>query len=331
MLDSIGQLELVAEDGDAAARQLSDIFGMPTIWRGDASNVDLRLWDLRAGENVIQVTSPIAPGVNADRFIKARGQGMYFCCFRIADYSHELLLRDLLEKQALISGAYDSGPGWASGPGSNASSGPYKVIWVHPKSTHGLLVELGDCMRASGWTGGGGARWWEQPRTEPIRRVRQLVLVVRDLDAALKRWDYLFGLPVTWRSEDESKRWAVMRLAAGDTFIEMRQPTSEGSEEAKALRCGEGLYLAMLESEDPDRVRANAEAQSASLWPIGTSYSDFEGFAVDPSALSGARFEIGTPTGENPWPPAGPDWFKSPVILNQRTPAFRSGVSPYER
>jgi hypothetical protein len=122
-----------------------------------------------------------------------------------------------------------------------------------------------------------------------------------------------------------------MRLAAGDTFIELRQPTSDGSAEAEALRRGEGLYLAMLEAEDLDRVRHSAEAMKATLCPFGTSYSDFEGFAIDPSALSGARFEIGMPAGDNPWPPAGPDWFKAPVTLNQRMPAFRSRLSPYER
>jgi hypothetical protein len=322
MLDTIGQLELVAVDGDMAAHRLSALFDMPIIWQGADSSVDLQLWDLRAGDHVIQVTSPIATGVNADRFIRRRGEGLYFCCFRIADFSHEVFLRDLLEKQALISGAYDSGTG---------GSGPYRLIWVHPKATHGLLVELGDCMRAPGWTGGGGALWWEQERTEPIRRVRQLVLVVRDLDAALKRWDYLFGLPVVWRFEDECKRWAVMRLAAGDTFLELRQPTVEGSEEAQALRRGEGPYLAMLEAADLDRVRASAEGLTVSLRPPGTSYSDFAGFAIDPSALSGARFEVGMPTGENPWPPAGPDWFKASVTLNQRMPAFRSRMSPYER
>jgi len=320
MLDTIGQLELVAADGEAATQRLSALFELPVIGRGADSSVDLQLFDLRAGDHLIQVTSPVAPGVNADRFIKQRGEGMYFCCFRVADFSYEVLLRDLLEKQALISGAYSS----------VTSAGPYRLIWVHPKGTHGLLVELGDCMRTPGWTGGGGARWWEEARTEPIRGVRQLVLVVHDLDTALERWDYLFGLPVVWRSEDDHKRWGVMRLARGETFIELRQPISDASAEAESLRRGEGLYMAMLEAGDLDRVRARVEAAEA-LCPLATSYSDFDGFAVDPSALSGARFEVGTPTGENPWPPAGPDWFKSPVTLNQRGPAFRTRVSPYER
>jgi hypothetical protein len=320
MLDMIGQLELVAVDGEAATKRLSDLFELPILRQGADTSVDLQLWDLRAGDHLIQVTSPVGPGVNADRFIKRRGEGMYFCCFRVADFCHELLLRDLVEKQALISGAYNSVTG----------AGPYKLIWVHPKSTHGLLVELGDCMRTPGWTGGGCARWWEEERTEPIRSVRQLVLVVRDLDTAIDRWDYFFGIPVVWRSEDDHKRWAVMRLAAGETFIELRQPTSEASEEAEALRRGEGLYLAMLEAADLERVRPRVEAEGA-LRSLGTSYSHFDGFAVDPSVLSGARFEVGTPTGENPWPPAGPDWFKGPVILNQRAPAFRTRVSPYTR
>jgi methylmalonyl-CoA/ethylmalonyl-CoA epimerase len=91
--------------------------------------------------------------------------------------------------------------------------------------------------------------------------VVELSIVVRDIEAAIERYEKLFGLKVTKRGESKEFgfRNAILPLGAG--HIEFLQPTDPNKAVGKFLaKHGEGVYLVGFETKDiPDvveRVRA---------------------------------------------------------------------------
>lgn len=311
MIAGVRQIEIVVEDGDKAVETLAELFEVPVmIRRNDHSDhVDNRMWDIRAGKSIIEVLSPLRPGA-ATRWLTRKGEGLYFACFEIPSFTHEGLLRHLLQKQVMMGGAIPAPPL------------RYKGMWVHPKASHGMLMELGDCLYSGGWTGVPG-RWWEEPRTGPLKQIRQLVLVVKDLETTVARWEYMFGLPTVWESKDATRSWAVQAFMDGETFMEFRQPTTTDSPEGQFLaEKGEGLYKVLIEA-DPDPVGLRTRVSDANgLLPIDAEYEGlgYDGFGIDPRLAANSRLEIGWPTGENPWPAAGPDWFRQPREITVHLP-----------
>ena len=81
----------------------------------------------------------------------------------------------------------------------------------------------------------------------------ELSIVVRDLEAAIKRFETLFDLKVYDRRE--SKEWGFKNaiLPLGKGHIELMQPTDPSSAVGRFLEThGEGVYLVGFEVKDID-------------------------------------------------------------------------------
>ena len=79
----------------------------------------------------------------------------------------------------------------------------------------------------------------------------EISVVVRDLEAAIKRYTELFGLTVYKRSE--SKEFGVKNaiLPLGKGHIELMEPTDPNKPVGKFLaKKGEGVYLVGFETDD---------------------------------------------------------------------------------
>ncbi len=87
--------------------------------------------------------------------------------------------------------------------------------------------------------------------------VIELSIVVKDLEAAIKRFETLFNLKVYQKGESEEFGFRNAILPLGKGHIELMQPTDP----AKAVACflethGEGVYLVGFDVEDiPDKVK----------------------------------------------------------------------------
>jgi len=83
--------------------------------------------------------------------------------------------------------------------------------------------------------------------------VIELSIVVRDLEAAIKRFDTLFDLKVYARRESKEFGFKNAILPLGRGHIELLQPTDPSSAVARFLETrGEGVYLVGFEAEDID-------------------------------------------------------------------------------
>jgi methylmalonyl-CoA/ethylmalonyl-CoA epimerase len=100
--------------------------------------------------------------------------------------------------------------------------------------------------------------------------VIELTIVVRDLDAAAKRFGDLYGLQVEQRGESEEFGFKNAILPLGKGHIELLQPTDPNKAAGKFLeRRGEGVYLVGFETDDVARAAEHVRAQGAQVDPRG--------------------------------------------------------------
>jgi methylmalonyl-CoA epimerase len=92
---------------------------------------------LPVGESKIELVQPTDPTTGVARFLDARGEGFHHVCLEVADLAAELQ-RLAAQGVELIDAAPRRG---AEGP----------VAFIHPRSAHGVLVELIEAPGGPAW------------------------------------------------------------------------------------------------------------------------------------------------------------------------------------
>lgn len=94
--------------------------------------------------------------------------------------------------------------------------------------------------------------------------VIELSIVVRDLEAAIKRYETLFDLKVDKRSESKDYGFKNAILPLGKGHIELIQPTDTSSAIARFLEAhGEGVYLVGFDVKDIPASVKNLQERGA--------------------------------------------------------------------
>jgi methylmalonyl-CoA epimerase len=93
---------------------------------------------LPVGESKVELVMPMDPSTGVARFLEGRGEGFHHVCLEVADLAAEL---DRLagEGTELIDHVPRRG---AEGP----------VAFIHPRSCHGVLVELIEAPGGPAWS-----------------------------------------------------------------------------------------------------------------------------------------------------------------------------------
>lgn len=112
----------------------------------------VRIAFLGVGESKVELVQPTDDTTGVARFLASRGEGVHHVCYEVADIA-AALDRMAGEGAELIDTAPRRG---AEGP----------VAFVHPRSGHGVLVELIEAPGGPAWTAlgypgtatGGGSR-----------------------------------------------------------------------------------------------------------------------------------------------------------------------------
>jgi methylmalonyl-CoA/ethylmalonyl-CoA epimerase len=97
----------------------------------------VRIAFLPVGESRIELVSPTDDTTGVARFLAAKGEGFHHVCFEVADLAAELT-RLGIDGVELIDRAPRRG---AEGP----------VAFLHPRSCHGVLVELIEAPGGPAW------------------------------------------------------------------------------------------------------------------------------------------------------------------------------------
>ena len=155
-----------------------------------------------------------------------------------------------------------------------------------------------------------------------IRRIAHLGIAVQTLEERLTFWAKALGLPVAGIETVESEQVKVALLPAGESRIELIEPTARGSTVGKYLaRHGEGLHHLALEVEDlPGLVELLREKGVALVGDAPRPGAGGSSVAfVHPKASGGVLLELvqADPAGEAARPEIAPG---ATVLLYVREP-----------
>ena len=148
------------------------------------------------------------------------------------------------------------------------------------------------------------------------KQLRQMAVLVRDLDQAVARWEAMFGITATKRFQVSftDLEIAVLPLGGRDTFIELAQPTGSDVPSARFLeRYGEGIYLTIYEIDESLVMDDYLNGQDARYTTsrVTSNYVNlgFNSIWLHPAGMKGAFTQLSQVLAEdNPWPPAGDTW-----------------------
>ena len=304
MLKGIRQLAVMVNDIEAALALYQQVLKMEPCHRQELAAYGLRNAVLPAGQGTfVELLQPTSDDSAGARFLQRRGEGPYLLIFETDRFD------------SLLSQLKAHGVRITQGPPPPT----HRSAFVHPGDASGVFVEIVESPRGDNPWPAAGEDWHRRTWSPLTKRIRQVAVLVRDLDAAVTRWHELFGL-------SESNRFhisfagmdaAILPLADGETCIELAQPTTPGTAAARHLeKYGEGLYLLIFEVDDLQRATAHlterqvAIAQRSQIAP--GVVADFSSVWIHPRAMKGVFMQLSEVlVADHPWPPAGAVWRRS--------------------
>lgn len=141
-------------------------------------------------------------------------------------------------------------------------------------------------------------------------RLRQIVMVAEDLEAAERAIERDLGLEMCFRDPGVAAfglRNALFPI--GDKFLEVVSPTQPGTTAGRQLdrRGGDTGYMVILEVDDLETLRRRFEEYDARIVFEATA-DGIVGLHLHPADVGGAILSVDQPDTWGEWPWAGPDW-----------------------
>ena len=309
MLTKLRQIAMMVNDLSEGIDLYGRILGMQPSRTGALPQFGLDNAVLPAGNGTfVELLAPSDDNSAGARFLQRRGEAPYLMIFETDQYDRLIPhLRDL--------GVRITGETEHAEPHNNGS----RSAFVHPASCNGAFIEIIEVTDPSNPWPAAGPDWQSSAHEPGTSQLRQMAVIVNDLDAAIAHWSRMFGLQPTRRFEISftDLEIAVLPLTGGDTFIELAQPTSADSPSGRFLaRYGEGLYLTIYEIADS--LATDAYLQTQDIRFTTSRRTDnyvnlgFNSIWLHPATFKGAFTQLSQVLdAENPWPPAGDDWFRA--------------------
>ena len=310
MLHKLRQIAMMVGDLPGAIDLYGQALGMAPVHTDTLPQFGLDNAILTAGNGTfIELLTPHRDDSAGARFLQRRGDAPYLLIFETTEF--DTLIPHLRDCGVRITGETERA-------GSRSA-------FLHPASCNGAFLEVIEVTDPTNpWPAAGPD--WPAAAAEPdsgnsrpgTMQLRQVAVIVRDLDAALAHWQRLFRIEPTKRFQISftDLEIAVLPLGGGDTFIELAQPTSDDSPSGRFLaRYGEGIYLTIYQIADS--LATDAHLQTLDGLRFTTSrrtdnYTNlgFNSIWLHPATFKGAFTQLSQVLHpENPWPPAGDDWY----------------------
>jgi methylmalonyl-CoA epimerase len=133
----IHHVAVIVQSLEAALPLYRDLIGLPLETILDIPSDRVRIAFLGVGESKVELVEPTDDTTGVARFLASRGEGFHHVCFEVANLAQELT-RLGIDGVELIDSAPRKG---AEGP----------VAFLHPRSCHGVLVELIEAPGGPAW------------------------------------------------------------------------------------------------------------------------------------------------------------------------------------
>ena len=137
-LGKIHHVALIVGSIEKALELWRDQLGLELETVTDIVTDRVRIAFLTVGESKIELVEPTDDTTGVARFLASKGEGFHHVCFEVSNLA-ETLLRLEIDGLELIDTAPRRG---AEGP----------VAFIHPRSCHGVLVELIEVPGGPAWT-----------------------------------------------------------------------------------------------------------------------------------------------------------------------------------
>jgi len=125
-IDHIG---IVVQDIDAALKIYRDALGLELTKTETVAEQAVKIAFLPIGESEIELVQPTSDNSGIARFLAKRGEGIHHICLKVDDIE-ATLAQMATQGLELINKTPRTG------------SGGQKYAFIHPKSAHGVLLEL---------------------------------------------------------------------------------------------------------------------------------------------------------------------------------------------
>ena len=299
MLHRLRQVDFIVEDLGIGTSLYDSYLGMKAAHRSRATDGERAV--LHAGNGTfVELWHPDLGEAESSAFRERRGQGPYRIVFQTLDL--DVLLGNLRRLGVRHSGVSER-------PGR-------RTVELDPAATNGAVVRVVELEQGpNSWPLAGDS--WESLPLPRTMCLRQIAILVRNLDRALEQWCDMFQLKATKRFEVSFTELeiAVIPLDDRDTFIELAQPTGPDAPSQRFLdRYGEGLYLTIYQIVDSLAMDTHLEQLGARFTTSRRTenYTNlgFNSIWLHPAGFMGAFTQLSQVfAGDNPWPPAGDDWY----------------------
>ena len=133
----IHHVATVVKDIDAAVRFHAEVLGLPLEQIADVPSQEVRIAFLTAGDSKIELVAPTNSTSGVAHFLASKGEGFHHLCLEVDDIDAELLRLAGAGVQLINDVAVEG----VEGP----------VAFLHPKSCHGVLVELIEAPGGPAW------------------------------------------------------------------------------------------------------------------------------------------------------------------------------------
>jgi methylmalonyl-CoA epimerase len=136
-LGKVHHVALVVRSIESALGLWRDMLGLELETIMDISQDHVRIAFLAVGESKVELVEPTDDTTGVYRFLESKGEGFHHVCFEVGNLA-ETLMRLEIDGLELIDTAPRKG---AEGP----------VAFLHPRSCHGVLVELIEAPGGPAW------------------------------------------------------------------------------------------------------------------------------------------------------------------------------------
>ena len=136
-LGKVHHVALIVRSIDDALGFWRDRLGLEHETTMDIGGDRVRIAFLGVGESKVELVEPTDDSTGVARFLASKGEGFHHVCFEVPNLA-ETLLRLEIDGLELIDTAPRRG---AEGP----------VAFIHPRSCHGVLVELIEAPGGPAW------------------------------------------------------------------------------------------------------------------------------------------------------------------------------------
>ena len=301
MLEQLRQVAFLVTDLENGKDLYRRYLGMETCHSEDLSDYGLLNAILPAGNGTfIELLQPTSTDSSAGRYLERRGEAPYMLIFETREYDR--LVPHLTSLGVRLS--------------EEPETEHYRHFFIHPSSINGTFIEIIEVKDKDNPWPAAGPNWQTLEHQPLTKQIRQMAVLVRDLDDAVNRWEEMFGIRASKRFHVSftDLEIAVLPLAGKNTFIELAQPTGNNVPSARFLeRYGEGIYLTIYEIEDSISIDNYLKGQQARYTSsrLTSNYVNlgFNSIWLHPAGMKGAFTQLSQVlVDDNPWPPAGDSW-----------------------